>query len=216
MSTQECDAYLDKIMGESNSILSGASDAQLRVTLFDVLEEFFDLSNSWQETIEFIVIKDLQDYKLEPNEGRIVRLLETYDQNRVPQPATMQNFGEVHFLFPYTNTQPMWSVVIKNITDPLDCHPPHVPDWVLPNYSRTITAGILGYMMIQPGTSYFQPTLGNFNLRRYRDGVMQARVATIKANKVGAQAWTYPQQFRTSTQRGGVSTFNVHPTPRTQ
>jgi hypothetical protein len=139
-----------------------------------------------------------------------------YDQNRVPQAATMPEIGTLHFLYPYTNTQPMTAIVAKNVTDPLKCYPPYIPDWVLPNHGRGILAGILGDMMIQPGTSYFNPTLGNFQLRKFRDAISKARIATTKANTVGAQTWVYPQSFRTSSQKGGVSTFNVYPTPRTQ
>jgi hypothetical protein len=36
----------------------------------------------------------------------------------------------------------------------------------------------------------------------------------MKMNAVGAQSWVFPQQFRVFGQKGGVSTFNVHPTPR--
>jgi hypothetical protein len=216
MTKKGCDLYLTKILGESNVILSGASDAQLRVQLFDTLEEFFDGSNCWQELITVTVIPETLDYPLMTNTGRILRLLGVYDQNRVAQAGVMPDIGILHFLYPYTNTQPMTAVVIKNVTDPLKCYPPFIPDWVLPVHGRTILSGILGGMMIQPGTSYFNPTLGNFHLRKFRDGISKARVATTKANTVGAQAWVYPQSFRTSSQKGGVSTFNVFPTPRTQ
>jgi hypothetical protein len=144
MSKKGCDLYLAKILGESNTILSGASDAQLRVQLFDTLEEFFDGSNSWQGLISVTVIADALDYPLVTNTGRIMRLVGVYDQNRVPQAATMPEIGTLHFLYPYTNTQPMTAIVAKNVTDPLKCYPPFIPDWVLPNHGRGILAGILG------------------------------------------------------------------------
>jgi hypothetical protein len=217
MSKKDCDLYLRKILGESNVILSGASDAQLRVQLFDTLEEFFDGSNSWQELLSITVVPDTLDYALIPaNGGQIIRLLGVYDSNRVPQAATMPDINTLHFLYPYNNTQSMTAIVVKNVTDPLKCYPPFIPDWVLPVHGRGILAGILGGMMIQPGTSYFNPTLANFHLRKFRDAISKARVATMKANAVGTQSWVFPQAYRTSSQKGGVSTFNVYPTPRTQ
>jgi len=216
MSKKECDLYLAKIIGESNVYLSGASDAQLRVQLFDTLEEFFDGSNAWQELIPVTVIADTLDYPLTTNKGQILRLLGVYDQNKVPQQGLMPEIGTLHFLYPYSNTQSMTAVVAKTVTEPIKCFPPHIPNWVLPVHGRTILAGILGGMMIQPGTSYFNPTLGNFQLRKFRDGISKARVAAMKANTMGTQTWIFPQAYRVSSQKGGVSTFNVYPTPRTQ
>ena len=208
----EMDRYWLKTLGEAGTILSGASDAQLRVKLFDVLEEFFDLSNCWQEVIRFTAVPNILEYKVYPTDGgRVLRLLTVLDANNVPQATVMGNIGSVQFLYPYSNPQAMTAVVVKTATDPLNCFPPGIPDWLLPVHGRAILAGILGNMMIEPGTSYFNPTMGNFHLRRFRDLVMHARVATMRMNAIGTQAWAYPQQFRTTTQRGGVSTFNVHP-----
>lgn len=210
----ECDLYWAKLIGEANVILSGASDAQLRVMLFDVLEEFFDSSNCWQEEIVFTVIPDTLDYKLQPLSGRILRLYGVIDQNNVPQPAIMPHIGEVRFQYPYTTTQPMTAFVVKTVTDPLECFPPYIPDWVLPAFGRGILCGIVGFMMSQPGQSYSNPPMGNFYLQKYKDKIAHARVAMMRGNTVGAQAWAYPRQFAISSQRGGVSTYNVLPSPR--
>ena len=203
--------YWDRLMGQAGTILTGASDAELRVQLFDVLEEFFDGSNCWQENIGFTVIPDTLEYPLLPLSGRILRLYGVLDQNNVPQQAVMPTIGTVRFLYPYTNIQPMTATVVKTVTDPLTCHPPHIPDWVLPAHGRAVLNGILGNMMLQPGFSYSNPPLAQFHLQRFRDGIAHARVAAMRASTVGAQSWAYPQQFRVRGQRGGISTFNVHP-----
>ena len=205
------DNYWAKLMGQAQVALTGASDAQLRVQLFDALEEFFDGSNCWQETIGFTVIPDTLVYPLYPLSGRILRLDGVVDQNNVPQQAVMPVIGTVRFLYPYTNVQPMTAVVIKNVTDPLCCPPPHIPEWVLPLHGQGILRGILGGMMLQPGQSYSNTALANFHLQRFRDAIAKARVAAMRMNTVGAQSWAYPQQFRVGGQRGGVSTANVNP-----
>ena len=209
----ECERYWVKVLGQAKVSLSGASDKELEVQLFDVLDEFFDKSNCWQETINFPVVINNLDYPIFPTCGRILRLNGVYDQHNTPQQAVMPTIGIVHFLYPYSSTQQMWASVIKTVTDPLNCFPPNIPDWVLPAHGRAILAGILGNMMIQPGQSYSNPTLGNFHLRRFLDLIAHARVAALRMNTVGSQAWAFPRQFATSSQRGGVSTFNVHPTP---
>ena len=58
MSKSDCDKYWAKLIGQANVILTGASDAELRVQLFDTLQEFFEGSNCWQENINFTVIPD--------------------------------------------------------------------------------------------------------------------------------------------------------------
>jgi hypothetical protein len=209
--TREGDRYWAKLVGQANVSLTGASDAGLRAQLYETLEEFFDGSNCWQENISFTVLPDTLDYQLRPLTGRTLRLLHVLDQNNVPQQAVMPAIETVHFLYPYTNAQPMLAVVVKTVTDPLLCFPPHIPDWLLPTFGFKILDGVLGNMMLQPGASYSNPQLAQFHLARFRDAIAHARVAMMKANTIGAQAWAFPQQFRVSGQRGGVSTFNVHP-----
>jgi hypothetical protein len=206
-----CDKYWQKLVGQANVILTGASDAELRVQLFDVLQEFFGDSNCWLETINFTVIPDTLEYPLMPLTGRTLRLLGVVDQNNVPQAAVMPSIGTVRFLYPYSNVQPMQATVVKNVDDPFGCYPPNIPDWVLPAYGVGLLSGLLGYMMLQPGQSYSNQTLASFHLARFRNTIAHARVAMMRANTVGSQAWAYPQQFRVSGQRGGVSTFNVNP-----
>jgi hypothetical protein len=209
------EGYWTKLLGQAQVALTGASDAQLKVQLFDTLEEFFDGANCWQEAIQFAVIPNTLEYPLMPLTGRILRLNGVVDQNNVPQAAVMPVIGMVRFIYPYSNTQPMTAVVVKNVTDPLCCSPPHIPEWVLPAHSRVILHGILGNMMLQPGQSYSNQAVGNFHLAKFRDGIAKARVAAMRANTIGSQAWAYPQQFSVSGQRGGVSTYNVNPTPLT-
>jgi hypothetical protein len=214
--SDEGDRYWAKLMGQATVILAGASDAELRVQLYETLEEFFDHSNCWSETINLTVVPELLEYPLVPVTGRILRLSNVLDQNNVPQQAVMSPIGVVRFLYPYTNVQPMTAIVVKTVTDPMCCHPPHIPDWVLPAYGRGILHGLLGNMMMQPGQSYSNLQMGMLRLGRFRGEIAHARVAASKANTIGAQSWAFPQQFRVSGQRGGVSTFNVNPMPLRQ
>jgi len=56
--------------------------------------------------------------------------------------------------------------------------------------------------------------MAQFYMQKFSDGMSGAYVASSKANTAGAQVWMFPQSFRTSSQRGGISTYNVHPSPR--
>lgn len=212
MVTNEADRYWAKILGQAAVAVAGASDALLRVQLYDTLEEFFDGSCCWMELINFTVIPETLDYKLYPVDGgRILRLSSVVDQNNVSQAALMPDIGTIHFSYPYTQTQPMLATVVKTVTDPLLCFPPNIPDWLLPAHGLVILHGLIGSMMLQPGQSYSNPPLANFHMGKFSDGINKAMVASSKMNTIGAQPWAFPQQFAVRGQRGGVSTFNVHP-----
>ncbi|HEX6825745.1 MAG TPA: hypothetical protein VF077_05445 [Nitrospiraceae bacterium] len=209
----ESERYWASLMGQATVILASVSEAELQVQLFDVLREFFGDSNCWYEFIPFTVIPDCLDYPLAPYSGRILRLSGVFDQNNVPQNAVMPEIGKVHFLYPYTNTQPMVAAVVKTVTDPLCCFPPGIPEWTLPVHGNGILHGLLGTMMMMPGQAWSNQQMGAFYQGKFRNAIAKARVATMRANTVGGQAWAFPQQFRVTGQRGGVSTYNVNPTP---
>jgi hypothetical protein len=210
----EHDAYWMMLMGQVQVSLAGASNAELKVQVFDVLDEFFMGSNCWQEAVTFTVIPNTLDYPVNVTTGRISKLYAVIDQNNVPQPAFMPTVGIIHVPFAYTTVQPMTAVLTKTVTDPLRCFPPHIPDWTLPRYRLGLQHGVLGNMMQQPGMSWSNPQLALFHLQKFRDEISHARVAMTTQNAVGAQNWKFPQQFRVTGQKGGVSTFNVTPAAR--
>jgi hypothetical protein len=210
----EFNAYWAKLLGQAKVGLMGASEAQLRIQLFDVLLDFFDSSCCWTEAINFTVIPETLDYPLKVVQGRILRLEAVLNQHNIQEQAIMPDIGTVRFLYPYTQQQPMTAIVIKTVTDPLSCFPPNIPDWILPKHGMVLLHGILGNMMMIPAQSYSNPQLAQFYLQKFNDGTTGAYVASMKANTIGTQSWMFPQSHRTSSQRGGISTYNVHPSPR--
>lgn len=208
------DQYWAKLIGQAKVSLLGASTKQLQVQLFDVLHIFFDESNCWTEDVKFIVIPDTLDYPLKVVDGRIVRLEVVLNQHNIQEQAFMPDIGTIHFLYPFSQIQPMTATVVKTVTDPLCCYPPFIPDWILPKHGITLLHGLIGSMMMIPAQSYTNPEMAKFHMGKFNDGTTGAFVAAVKANTQGAQNWLFPQGFRTSSQRGGVSTFNVHPSPR--
>jgi hypothetical protein len=214
MSKDNFDIYWAKLLGEAKVSLMGVSDAQLKVQLFDVLHYFFENSNCWTERINFTVIPETLDYPLHTTQGRILRLQAVLNQHNGVEQAVMPHIGTVRFLYPYSQTQPMTAIVVKTVTDPLCCYPPNIPDWILPKHALVILHGILGSLMMIPAQSYSNPQLAQFYLKKFNDGVSGAFVSATKMNTIGVQTWMFPQGFRTSGQRGGISTYNVHPSPR--
>jgi hypothetical protein len=200
---------LDHLLDQARTKLPGSSEAGLKGELFDVFHEFFNDSDSWAETISVPIIPGSVDYNIVPSSGQIIRLAGVLDQNQLPISALMPEVGVLHLMSPVNIAQTYSVVVVKNVKFPTDRQSvPDVPEWVLPLYGRTILSGLLGKMKGQPVKSYSDKTGSVFDLAQFKDGIAMAKVATFRRNAIGAQAWGFPQTFRTRGQRGGVSVGN--------
>lgn len=200
---------LTQLLNQARVTLTGASDAGLKGELFNVLNEFFSDSNSWLESIPISIVPNTTSYDVTPDGGQIIRLAGVVDVNLIPQPAMMPEFGTIQFQTPYNTAQTFQATVIKTVTQPTDRHGiPVIPDFVLSVYGVQILQGLLGNMMMQPNKSYSSDKAGMLRYRSFRNGVASARVAALRRNTLGVQAWSYPQNFRVGGQRGGVSVGN--------
>ncbi len=208
MSLHEND--FNRFMDMARIKLTGASDAGIKAELFDVLHEFFSDSGSWTEMLTIQIVPGITTYALTPQKGgKIIRLIGVWDPNQIPQEAFMPEFGVLQLVYPTNLANPYTVAVEKQVVLPTARDGvPDAPTWVLQVYERTVLDGVLGKMMGQQNKSYSNDTLSTYHLRRFRDGIQMARVATQRQNTKGAQAWAYPRQYRTSTQRGGISTAN--------
>jgi hypothetical protein len=202
-----------RLMNQARVKLTGVSDAALKGELFDVMQEFYDTSSSWLETLTINVLQNVMTYDLVPVDGQASRIVgvaqfDPTDLTKPPVPrgGTMPNPGQIVLTeVPGANTFYLVTVA-KNVSLPVDKNGfPITSDWALSIYSTGILDGLLGRMMNAPNKSYSNATLGMYHLKKFAAVITQARVATIRQNAMGTQAWVYPQAFRTNSQRGGVS-----------
>lgn len=200
----------DQLMNQLRVKLIGASDAGIKAQLYDVCTEFFKDSLSWYEVIAFTGQPDVLDYAIAPSEGQIIQLAAVVDNNALPYPASMFEIGTVHIAHAPNETQAMYATVIKNVVLPSTRDAiPIAPEWLLPQWHLEIQAGVLGNMMIQTDKSWTDKANALYNLKRFRDGIAQARARTLRANTQGTQAWQFPRSFSTRSQQGGVPTFGT-------
>jgi len=207
-----------ELLASAQAMLVGASDAELIITLHRTLKDFFNDSNCWIEYIPIMVVPNKLDYPIKPITGEIIRLQNVIDQNNVPQPAAMPQLDVVHLAYPYNQVQPMTVVVSKNVKHPFRDgmpFPPYVPKEIYRKYGPGILDGLVGRMMLETGMSYTDQKMGVMYRGMFRTTVALARVEAMRMNLLGGQSWAYPQQFRVTSQRGGVSTFNMNPSPIT-
>src|ERR1700684_4226664 len=202
----------DRFMANAFVKLPGASEAGIKGELFDTMGEFVGDSNVWSEWIYLPVIANLQDYNIQPQEGgMIIRLVMVHDKNFVAMPALLPELrppgAHLHLVWPQNINLNCKAYVIKNIVLPTtQSDVPDVSRWLFPVYSRQILDGLLGRMMTQVNKSYSNPQQGQYHLKRFRDGILVAKTAALRSNLFGGQSWRFPQSYKSSSQRGGVST----------
>jgi hypothetical protein len=212
----------DRFMGQVRTKLAGSSDAGIKAELFEVLDEFCDDTTAWQEQIALNVLAGTPSvpntvYDLVPQQGgTIIRLIAVFDPNLIPVPAFMptgaQNnleVGQLNLVNPVNTAQTMTVIVGKTVV--LPTQKDEVPDFdqtLFRRYMRVMIDGVLGKMMGHANKTYSNASGSTYHLVKFNDGKAMARIQTQRQNTQGAQAWSYPQQFRSHGQRGGISTAN--------
>jgi hypothetical protein len=208
---------LDRLMNECEVQLPGATRAGIRGVMFNVMDEFLSDSNSWPEWIPFTITANQQNYTITPAQGgQIKRLGQIFDKNCVVYPATVIDLQppsvSVWLVWPQNMSVSVNAVTYKSIVLPNQHGDvPDAPSWLLPQYERVIEAGIVGRMQMHKSKSYSDSANGPINVKRLRDGIAMARAQAARGYLYGGQAWRFPRNFRTDSQRGGVST--PFPTP---
>jgi hypothetical protein len=196
---------VEQLFNEARVQLVGVSEGGLRGSFYDVMAEFFNDSSCWTQGVPIAVVPGTWCYSAAVPEGQIIRMVGVSDLNCNFVPALMPEVGVVQLKYPPNtaqtyNAQFVTNVALPNGRDEL----PIAPHWVLPIWHVGILDGILGKMMGQVNKSYSNPASSAYHLKRFRDAIARARISKLRANTDGAQAWRFPQSFRTAGQQGGV------------
>lgn len=210
---QRQDPHLRYLYDRARVELAGASDAMIRLTMFDVFHEFFNDSSLWIEVIPGQLMPGQKFYYMVPGqvqstgdpfpEGRIIGLAGVIDFNHFPVPASMPEPPILSVRFQQSNAVSVYVAVIKTVKIPHDGNGiPDVPHWLVNTYGPWLLAGIKGKLQFQDDKPYSNPKLGQLNYQFFRQGVNIGRVRAMRANSIGGQAWMYPQQFKTASQFG--------------
>jgi hypothetical protein len=196
---------LDRLYNMVRVDISTATDAGMKLALFDVAHEFFDITNSWHEDIDFATIADTIDYVINPADGgTILRLLRVVSDNGTIVGATMPTLETITLTNSPTGVMTLTATVTKTVKIPAESDgSPTLPSWLLPAHRVTIRHGLLGALMLQKTKPYSDAQLGTYHMKRFRDGCAKARQAARQENTYGAQAWFFPQGWSTRNFRGG-------------
>jgi hypothetical protein len=209
---------LGRLLNNCRTQLPGSTDAAIQAMLFNVIDEFLTNSNSWNEWVPFTIGANNQNYLINPaQQGMIKRLGQVIDMNCVGYPATITSWAppgiNIWLVWPQNMNINVTAIVYKTIVLPTTHDDiPIAPNWLLPLYERAIEAGVVGNMMLQIDKPYSDKMEGIRQRRTFLNETASARVAAARGGLYGGQAWRFPNNFRTNSQRGGVSTPFPQPT----
>jgi len=101
------------------------------------------------------------------------------------------------------NANEVWiAEVALTVSDPTDGDGiPFMPDWIVEKYQDTLLDGVLSRIMIHPAKPYSSAQGAMLHGKRFNMGKGQARNDARHGATFGVQRWSFPQQFRTSSQR---------------
>jgi hypothetical protein len=194
--------------------LVGASDAMIRMAMYDVFVEFFNDSKVWIEQIPGLLLPGVVLYQLVPGQpqslgdpmpaGKIISLAGVIDLNGIFITASMPQINTLQIQYPQSVTTPVFAVVVKSVDRPQDPDLPDIPQSIMDKYEPGLLAGIKGKLMLQSNRPYTDIKNGTLQWQTFRQWVNIARVAAMRQNTNGSQAWAYPQNFRTRSQQGWV------------
>lgn len=202
-------ADTERLMREVQVELIGASELHIKAKLFDILTEFYYDSGSWQETISVPVVAGTQLYDITPVEGQILRLVVVTDAGGYFQSALMPCVGQLVLKYIPNVSQTFTATVAKSVVAPVAKDGwPIAHEQTLREFYLAIKEGMLGNLMNEKNKSYSDSKGALYHLTKFRKGITDARIATLRANTNGAQAWRFPQAFRANTQQGGVPSFS--------
>lgn len=188
---------LDRLMDNARIHLPGALDSTLKLEMYNVLNDFFQNSNIWQEEIEFEVTTSALEYSIEATSvSSIVRLVSLVDTNNSPVGATMAEPGELILDTAPSQDTVYTATVALTVDSPVARSGfPEFPAWILDKYHTGLLDGLLARMMAQPAKPYSNLPMAATRYRSFRIATAQAGSESVRKNLSNAQAWRFPQNF---------------------
>lgn len=188
---------LYRLTDDIRNRLPGVVDSMIQSELFAVADELFSRSNCWSAEIEFDVTSTSKEYVIVPDVAtRIVRLNSITDPDGMTVRGYMSTPGNL-VLWEYpAESETFTADVVLSVADPVTRDgDPVIPDWALVMYRETLLDGCLGRLMSQIAKPYSNERLAIYHMRRFRNGVAQAKAEKSHGNLYRGQRWSFPRSF---------------------
>ena len=187
-------ADYDDLRDQLTVSLPGALPAAIDMELGAVLREFSRITSAIVEAENFTTVALTLTYTITPT-GNVSQLLNIEDSEGNPvvgnyafaQPNTIEFFSQPTVGEVYTANVAVTPSASESSIEA------RAPAWVWSKYRDVLLDGTLGRMMPQPAKPYRQDQTGIYHLRRYRDGLAQARGETLRRYSFRGQGWAFPK-----------------------
>lgn len=190
----------DRVMANVRNHLPGVLDPVVQYELYNILNDFFQVTNAWQEAITFYVNGDgvTTDYQIEQSSvSTINRLMNVVDSSNIPVAAIMATPGDITLQRAPTVADTYTATVALTIDDPVGRDGfPEFPSWILPKYNLGIIDGVIGRLMAQPAKPYSNPQIALVRTKSYIAVRSRAKAEVLHSNLNNGQTWSFPQNFR--------------------
>lgn len=198
-----------RLMNNLQVALPGALTGAIQLEIFNVLNEFLQKTDIWQESINFSISPSnayLSTIEIVPSAGQINRLIYVVDTNQLQRRMSMPTPGYLQVIELASGAETWTARVALTCTDPLPTNGalanlPLIPGWILSKYNNGIMSGVLARMMAQPAKPYTNPKLAVMHQRIYKNAENEGKTESRRQNLFDGQAWSFPQGFATRHQR---------------
>lgn len=188
---------LYRLTDDIRNRIPGVVDPMIQSELFAVADELFNRSNCWTTLISFSVNSSSKTYTLVPDAAtRIVRLNGMSDSDDITVRGYMSEPGTI-VLWEYPSaTETYTADVVLTVADPTTRDgDPVIPEWALVQYREVLLDGCLGRLMSQIAKPYSNERLAIYHMRRFRNGIAQAKAEKTHGNLYRGQRWSFPRSF---------------------
>ena len=196
--------------------LPGAEPAAVESELISTLREFYTRSAAWIEGVEIKLRAGRDTYTLNPVENNIQMLYVTsavlgprpvgiYDAKPLRPLAVNTSDGTFSIWMEDPSTVIVYPTPVADGTEPMvltggcmfidgKCHIPQAR--VVSHFYEHILDGCLGRLMMQVKKSYSNPANAQYHLRRFRNGIGEARdIARRSWAMTESSVWKFPQDW---------------------
>ena len=201
------------------SIIPAAPDALIRQEITYIMMDFSADTNMFVEEVPLNIQPNTLDYPfILQNGGRANRLMVVYDPNTITSGYYNWADGGISMRVPNIirlarapSEAKLWTAVIAKAcgtplmdtgTPPKPTGYPEVDAWIIDKYVDTLCYGVLWALQRLPAKPFRDPVGAKENDLLYNSGKSNARVNNMWANVYNAQAWRFPQAFRTISRKG--------------
>jgi hypothetical protein len=208
-----------RLYGDVKTNLPAVTDAVFENFLWQVTEDFLEMTNIWTEEATINAQPDVNTYSFTVTKGAPYRLLMLYDPKMAgPDKKWVQSNVEMNVPGTITigyapSEATTWKAIVAKTLAEREGEqtgvPPTYPDmgdgeWIADKYRGVLTDGVMGLLLLSPAKPYTNVKMGGMRWQWYISGRSRARADALKANVYGGQRWTYPQSFATTNRKGWV------------